>query len=281
MTFSVVPTSAAELFLKFPVEEIAVGQQFKVEVYLNTEVEDINAVEAKILYPQDVLKLESVNESGSVVSLWPQKPKLSEGEVYFSGIIPGGYKGENGLLLSLIFKGAKEERADISFSETRAFLNDGKGTHTELRIKNYELRISGELSGKQQILKSEIDISPPEPFEPKIARDENMFGGKWFLVFNAQDKDSGIDNYKILENRKWKIENGNWEIAESPYLLKDQELKSRIYVKAVDKSGNERIAEVLPQNPPKWYENYLIFIIIILGAVIGYALIKKKNKNEK
>jgi len=47
-------------------------------------------------------------------------------------------------------------------------------------------------------------------------------------------------------------------------------LKSYIYVKAVDKSGNERIAELPPQNPLEWYENYLIWVIIIAGGIIVY-----------
>ena len=203
---------------------------------------------------------------------------------YFADTLTTGYssiQGRKGANLPLLIDNLQELLKSIKNYQAKKI----KVLRALKKLEKKEILDLQERDGKVVVyLKNENHPKIIE-YSIKILLDfkkkNKQWNGKWFLVFNAQDKDSGIDNYKILENRKWKIENGNWEIAESPYLLKDQELKSRIYVKAVDKSGNERIAEVLPQNPPKWYENYLIFIIIILGAVIGYALIKKKNKNEK
>ncbi len=283
--FGWLPTEAAQLEIVFAQHETGIGRQFRADVYLDTEGEEINAVEAKILYSRDILTLDDAGDGNSIISLWTQKPKIGDGEIYFSGIIPGGYKGEKGLLLSLNFRSIKEGTAIISFSEQRAFLNDGKGTKAKLKAENMEYR--AENNGENRRFEPNIsdilysaDTEPPKPFELKIAQNENMFDGKWFLVFNAQDKESGINRYEILEYKKWKIENKNWEITDSPYVLKDQKLESYIYVKAVDKSGNERISVVFPRNPPKWYENSFFLIIIILGTIIGYALIKK-NKNGK
>ena len=45
--------------------------------------------------------------------------------------------------------------------------------------------------------------------------------------------------------------------AESPYLLKNQKLNKNIFIKAVDKNGNERVAVLLPQKPLPWYEKLL------------------------
>jgi len=72
--------------------------------------------------------------------------------------------------------------------------------------------------------------------------------------------------------------------VESPYLLKDQKLKSFIYVKAVDKAGNERIATLAPRYPLKWYEKWENWIIIIIVTFILYLLwkvIKSKIKYQK
>ncbi|MDP2864261.1 MAG: hypothetical protein Q8N73_01210, partial [bacterium] len=48
--------------------------------------------------------------------------------------------------------------------------------------------------------------------------------------------------------------------------------------KAVDKAENERIAMVEPRYPMKWYENPLVWGIIILGGllaiIIGYLIRK-------
>jgi len=91
-------------------------------------------------------------------------------------------------------------------------------------------------------------------------------------VFVAQDKGSGIHHYELQENRKQKIENRKWEEAESPYVLKDQKLRSFIYVKAIDRVGNERIAMLPPRYPMRWYERPLVWGIIILLLVVLYII---------
>jgi len=94
-------------------------------------------------------------------------------------------------------------------------------------------------------------------------------------VFATQDKGSGIDYYEIKESRQKFLKIfKKWVIAESPYVLKDRKLRSYVYIKAVDKAGNERIAVVEPRYPIKWYENYWIWIIIILAIIFSFIVIK-------
>ena len=104
---------------------------------------------------------------------------------------------------------------------------------------------------------------------PEIARDESISDDKWFIVFATQDKASGVDHYEVKESRQ-KILTffSRWRAAESPHVLKDQELRSYIFVKAVDKTGNERIVKLSPQNSLRWYENYENWIILIVIAVV-------------
>ena len=49
----------------------------------------------------------------------------------------------------------------------------------------------------------------------------------------------GIARYEVCEGSKRKC-----ALAESPYLLKNQKLNKNIFIKAVDKNGNERIAMI-------------------------------------
>ena len=90
-----------------------------------------------------------------------------------------------------------------------------------------------------------VDKESPESFVPEIAIDTFLFDKKWFLVFTTQDKGSGIDYYEVKETR-WSIINiiSKWNYAESPYILKDQQLKSCIFVKAFDKAGNEKVVMI-------------------------------------
>jgi hypothetical protein len=277
--------SAAELNLISHTQEINVGQQFQVNVILNTEGEQINAIEGKIIFPRDLLELKKINDGNSIINFWIEKPKSApEGQIVFSGIVPGGYNDNQGLILSIKFLAKKEGSGLIEIQNAKTLLNDGKGTEAKLKISNFQFSISKEVLTTQPSVPEIKDLEPPENFKPEIASDPTIFNGKWFLVFATQDKGSGIDHYEVLESRNQKIENRNWRTVESPYLLKDQKLKSFIYVKAIDKAGNERIATLTPRYPLKWYEKWENWIIIIIVTFILYLLwkaIKSKIKYQK
>jgi len=118
-----------------------------------------------------------------------------------------------------------------------------------------------------------VDTTPPEEFPLEISQEPSIFEGKYFLSFATTDKTSGIDHYEVREGK------GDWKIAEIPYLLKDQSLKSKISAKAVDKAGNERIAEYLP--PRKPFPYWIIFIIIICLIIIGWIIKKYLLKKRQ
>jgi len=122
---------------------------------------------------------------------------------------------------------------------------------------------------KQNTYRAMIDTIPPEEFEPQIGQDPTMYDGKYFLSFIAQDKTSGVDHYEVTEV-PWfsfkKTKEG--KVVQSPYLLEDQRLRKVIKVKAVDKAGNERIAEIrLP------YKITLGDVLILLLILIGIGII--------
>ena len=156
----------------------------------------------------------------------------------------------------------------------KALLNDGNGTAADISVSSLKIIVtSQDLSLPPK--KEAKDQEPPESFKPEIARDSTIFDGEWFLVFATQDKGLGIGRYEIKETRS-RISGlfSKWISSESPYALRDQKLRSYIFVKAVDKAGNVRIEKILPRNPLRWYENYENWIIIILGLVIAYAIKK-------
>jgi hypothetical protein len=164
-------------------------------------------------------------------------------------------------------------------------LNDGEGTAASFHSSSIALTIGSELKGPEVL--SVYDKDAPESFVPQIAQDSNLFDGKWFLVFATQDKGSGLDYYEVREQRRWKVlkfEFGIWPAkwvkAQSPYVLEDQGLRSFLYVKAVDRKQNERIAVLEPQRPARVYEDYLFWIIIIgmgiLASIMGRIVWRKK-----
>lgn len=282
---------AVEIFFEPDIKEMGVGQEFIIHLMINTQEETINALEGKIIFPDDILKLKDIQEGGSIISLWIDKPFLENNEITFSGIIPAGFSGimqpyqENDLLpgeiISLIFVSQQKGEGNINFKDGKILLHDGKGTPVKFINSNFKFTIQEDI----EVVPLEYisDITLPEIFEPEIIQNNDIFDGNYFLIFNTQDKESGIDYYAVFESKRKKKSINDWMVTESPYILKDQSLKSYIYVKAVDKAGNERIVVVNPKYPLKWYEkiDILVIIILILISSIAIYLIKKQFLRNK
>lgn len=127
--------------------------------------------------------------------------------------------------------------------------------------------------GVKVTFRAMVDIIPPEEFIPEIGQDPSMFGGKYFLSFATTDKTSGIDYYEVREGKQ------DFKKTSSPYLLEDQSLGKEIIVRAYDKAGNERIAEIIPLEKPF---PYLIIILVLVGATIIWWIVRKiRMKNIK
>jgi hypothetical protein len=266
---------ASEYYFGADFPEQIIGNTFAVGLFVNSENELINAVEGKVEYPADFLELKEIRDGDSVVNFWVEKP---EGKcdadcfVRFAGVTPGGFVNDRGHLFSMIFSAKNLGEAEVSVSDGKVLRHDGVGSETSLKNSPIVFKILKEGEVREFVLP--FDREPPESFVPFVGQDAEIFNNKLFLVFATQDKLSGVDHYEIQENRKQKIEDKNWRIAESPYLLEDQNLSSFIYVKAVDKSGNERIQIISPQKPVSLLQKYAIYGIMIL-ALLLYLLGRK------
>ncbi len=293
------PARAAEIFFEAQSNQMRIGDEIQITLFLHTENEEINALEGLIIFPQELLELKEIRDGNSFVKFWIERPRIETllrqgfggqagGEIIFSGITPGGYKSDKGFIFSIIFQAKTSGEGTINFESVRVLKNDGQGTPVQVRISPYQFVTSpsdGQASEKQkQSLIAVIkDTEPPESFVPEIVSTPTLFEGKQVLIFATQDKKSGIDHYEIKETRqRFFTFVSKWFPAESPYVLKDPELRSYVFVKAVDKAGNEREVKLEPRNPLVRYENYENWFIIILAIAslltIKYVLWKKLKK---
>ena len=265
--FIAIPVFSANVFFDAKNQSFAQNEEFLAQVFLNTEEESLNAIEGRIIFPTDLLEVKEIRDGGSAINFWIEKPHSFQlGAIIFSGITPGGLLGSKEFIFSVVFNAKKEGSGAIKIDGLRVLRNDGEGTPAKIEIRNLEFKIlksEGQISSS--ILQIPSDIEPPENFKPTIESNSNIFDGKYFLVFATQDKISGIANYKAREG-EW----GWFRNVESPYLLKYQSLDRKIFVKAIDKAGNERIVVVESKYPMKWYEFSLMWIIIILGVAIYF-----------
>jgi len=278
---------AAEVFFGVAGKDVAVNTSFEAGVFINTQTESINAIEAQVTFPAEYFEFQGIYTGNSVIAFWVEQPVLtSPGILSFSGIIPGGFVGPKGYLFSLILTPIQKGSATIAASQETILLHDGNGTKAQT-VKAPLTVMVADNSSLQAFIPPN-DTVPPESFSPEISQDQNIFEGKWFLTFATQDKGSGIDFYQVKESgQPWSFKSlfgkNQWVLVQSPYLLQDQTLQSIVWVKAVDKNGNERIEMLAPKKALPWYENYLVLGIIIIIACIIFAvkkfLWKKKSPN--
>lgn len=275
---------AAELSIQSFSETINKGDVFNVEIFLNSPSEAINALEGQINF-SSTLKLKAINFKGSVVSLWLTEPREEKlGAIIFAGVLPGGFKGamgsrealKEGNIFSLQFEALEEGNAEISFDDSKVYINDGNGTLGELTKKNLSFSVlpTTDAPKNESIA---LDQTLPEPFTPDIIEGEPFGHEGSVLIFNTQDKDSGIDHYEIAYSNipnilMWKSQWLTWREAESPFLISsDSPSKLFIYVRALDNSGNVRIETIRSSNIPFSIYIYLLIGIIVLIVVFLYV----------
>lgn len=290
-------SEAATLYMDPNQAEVKRGDTIMVSVRLDTGDEEcVNAIDGVIKYTENIEPID-VSRGSSILSVWVEDPKIDKVNhtITFAGGIPNGYcgriPGDPGLtntLVDILFMspglqvGSTESGnvARIEFAdETRILLNDGFGTDASRQLFNAELILTREAGSQQQnewlgIINS--DDQPPEDFTISLERTQNAFSNKYFIVFNTTDKQSGLAYYEVMEEPSefrhmfmWGRADAPWKQVRSPYVLEDQSLNSTIRVRAVDKTGNEYLATLVPDEasrgiPTEFY---------VIGAAIATALI--------
>ncbi len=110
------------------------------------------------------------------------------------------------------------------------------------------------------------DSEPPYSFEPILTQIPEIAGDNYLLIFSTQDEESGIDHYEIQE------EGEPFVVAESPYVLKNQDLDQEITIKAIDQNGNERtVVFSMPSGFVSWISASVKWIVLILDVLISLA----------
>lgn len=226
----------------------------------------------------------------------------------FAGGTPGGYCGKipgdpgaSNVIGKLVFKVknyqpeiAADSNALVYFLDTtRVLQNDGMGTAAKVSRQEAKYFIAKSDTAPKQEWDTLLtaDKTPPEPFILEIQQNPELYNGQSYLIFSTTDKQTGLDHYSVQETKivaegqqSWwsrlaaalligKQPEPQWQVVESPYVLKDQSLKSNIKVKAVDKAGNERIAEYMPKAETPAASNILKFWpLMLLLIVIVFAI---------
>jgi hypothetical protein len=257
-------SSAAEFSFGAAKDFLAPNEDFLVPIFLDSNNESVNALEGAISFPQNTLELKEIRDGNSTVNFWIEKPHgVASGSIVFSGITAGGFSGLKNFLFSMVFRAKQTGSGSIKFENAQVLQNNGLGTKTSVSGRPFNFSVSDENKISNPDSLTIKDNERPEIFKPHIGNDPAIYSGGYFLAFSAQDKGSGLDHYEVREGY-W----GKYNVAESPYLLADQSLDKKIYVKAIDKNGNETVVVLNALKPARWYLYCLIIVIILLICIL-------------
>jgi len=319
--FLALPASAATIYIDPGRGTLGRGDAITTAVRIMPDKqtgECINVIDAVVTYTENIQPVD-ISVGRSIVSLWVEPPTINKENrtITFAGGIPNGYcdrvDGDprlTNVIAEIIFRspgmqvgGSDETEARIDFApETQVLLNDGSGTRAPLIALGgtFVLEKTSSSGGIVDEWRDVVraDNQSPEEFSIELVKDEEGidFGGRYYIIFNTSDKQSGITHYEIMEEPVVKLGQFNWGGLDagwvkesSPYVLDDQTLNSIIRVKAIDKAGNEYIATYIPDESQRTLSKNAIYTYV-LYAVGGFILLvtmisvwswnRRRNKKE-
>lgn len=259
---------------------------FEVKMILNAE-QSINAIEGNIFFPIEHLQLIRIIEGDSIVKLWPEPVKeIEPGIVNFSGMIPGGWLGNNGRILTFEFRVIREGEIIIRGDNLRLFKHSRNADEVDIISNPLEIKIfsNDEIDDSDLIISSKIinDYELPENFVPLLVQEPLLHNRKAVLIFATQDKLSGLDRFEIKEVKyKFLRIFKSWKRAKSPYVLEDQSLSKYIYIKAIDRAKNERLVVLDPLYKIPAYRRLEFWSLIVVGLILSKYLLKHIFGNQE
>ncbi|MBI4991760.1 MAG: hypothetical protein HZB99_00895 [Candidatus Harrisonbacteria bacterium] len=186
-------SAASSLYFSPASGTYSVGGAFSVSVNVSSPDQAMNAVQAIIDFPKDILSVSSLSKSGSIINFWVEEPTLdnSTGKIRMEGVVLNpGFIGRNGKILQITFKPKAEGTANLTFPSSSVLANDGLGTNILTQIGNAKYVIEPQInaprlpSPEARFAITSLDGMPVNTPSPR-------------LKFDVRNFDSPIDHYEI------------------------------------------------------------------------------------
>jgi len=120
---------------------VLVGEPFYIDVHVRA-VDDINAVDLEISYPEPRLSIDNFRTGESVLSIWTHEPTAINGQISLSGgTFRRGFSGEH-RIIRLGATAVESGNIDLTFTKTNLIEGDGDGSQIALQdIETQELSL--------------------------------------------------------------------------------------------------------------------------------------------
>jgi hypothetical protein len=131
--FRALQAQAAMLYLLPDVKRVGIGQEFNVDIKIDTSdaSTSIDSAQATIRFPAAVVNAVSIDKQNSAFGFWLEEPTASNanGSVHFIGGTKKGIAGGALQILRLKFKAMGAGTADFKITDAAVTATDGKGTN--------------------------------------------------------------------------------------------------------------------------------------------------------
>lgn len=135
---------AATLFFTPGTGEYGIGKEIAVDLKIDSSDTGINAGQATIRYPKDILEVKSVDKTDSAFGFWLEEPAFSnaDGAITFVGGTPYGISGASIQVLHIIFVAKTAGTGTLSFADSAVTASDGSGTNVLSKTQEAAFTVS-------------------------------------------------------------------------------------------------------------------------------------------
>lgn len=167
---------AATLFFTPGTGEFEIGKEITVDLKIDSDGVGVNAGQATIRYPKEMLTVKSVSKTDSAFNFWLEEPTFTneDGAVYFVGGTPYGVSGASIQTLQIIFETKSVGLATVSIVDGAVTSSDGSGANVLSRTKDATFTISPTKVPSVITPPTATIVSPPTQIVRKIEPAEGL-----------------------------------------------------------------------------------------------------------
>jgi len=294
LLFAVETTTAqaAEITFSVTPEKAEVGKEVAVQFFLNTKQQSVNALSVEVTLSGGAT-LSRIRDGDSIIGAWLQKATTADPtHVSFSGIIPGGMVTAKGKILTLYI--IPRESGALKLSVTGStFPNDALAIATPLQSNSVSVQ-AVPASPKTSLPLAVVetgDTMPPQEITAHIYQNQEMFGGKLFVIMHAKDNESGVATFELLEiaerhsvTELSSDERLDWRVVDNPAPLSGAVGANFVYLRVTDRDGNATVIEVghpiqlSPESTEQIYNKWFISVILMIVAGLLFLWLYRRSR---
>ncbi|PJC21872.1 MAG: hypothetical protein CO060_02405, partial [Candidatus Yonathbacteria bacterium CG_4_9_14_0_2_um_filter_43_16] len=137
---------AATLFFTPGTGEFGLNKEIVADLKIDSDGVGVNAGQATIRFPKDMLEVKSVDKTDSAFNFWLEEPSFSntDGVITFVGGTPYGISGASIKVISITFLAKNSGTARLSFADSAVTASDASGTNVLSKSAEAAFTITGE-----------------------------------------------------------------------------------------------------------------------------------------